>query len=88
MRFDPSRSILAGMDLGVLQARLNQMQGDYLDLMSGRKAVSANYAQDDGAKSVTYTTANIGELSQAILLLQAQLGIVTRPRAPFRVRFR
>ena len=44
MRFNPAHSLLAGMDTGVLQARLNQMQSDYLDLSSGRKVQSANYA--------------------------------------------
>lgn len=87
MRFDPSQSILAGMDTSVLQARLAQMQGDFLDLQSGRKVVSATYASGDGTKGVVYTAANLADLVQAIQLLQAQLGIVCRPRRAFRIRF-
>ena len=86
-RFDPSRSLLAGMDTSVLQARLTQMQADYLDLMSGRKAVTAAYAQGDGSKSVTYTMASIDKLTAAIRLLQAQLGIISQPRRALSVSF-
>ncbi len=87
MRFDPSRSLLAGMDTTTLQARLAQMQGDYLDLQSGRKLESASYTQGDGGKTVSYSRANLGALAQAIQLLQAQLGLVDRPRSAFNIRF-
>lgn len=87
MRYDPSRSILAGMDDTVLRAQLAQMQQDYLDLSSGRKVVSGSYTQGDGAKSVTYTQTNIGQLIMAIRQLQAQLGIVCTPRYAIRPRF-
>jgi len=80
-------SLFAGMDTAVLQARLNQMQLDYLDLSAGRKVVSASYTQGDGAKSVSYTRANLGELAMAIRMLQQQLGIVTRARRPIRPVF-
>ncbi len=86
-RYDPSRSILAGMDTSVLQARLAQMQQDYLDLSSGRRVMSAAYAQGDGSKSVTYTMANIGQLVMAIRQLQAQLGIIEAPRRAIRPVF-
>ena len=86
-RFDPSRSLLAGMDDSVLRARLAQMQQDYLDLSSGRKPQSAAYSQGDGSKSITYTVANIGQLTIAIRQLQAQLGIITSPRGALRPRF-
>lgn len=85
--FDPTTSILAGMDTSVLQARLNQMQLDYLDLYSGRRLESASYAQGDGTRAVTYTKANLGDLGQAIRLLQTQLGIVSRGRHAFGPRF-
>lgn len=86
-RFDPSRSLLAGMDTSVLQARLTQMQQDYLDLSSGRRIMSASYAQGDGSKSVTYSMSNIGQLTMAIRQLQAQLGIIDSPRGAIGIRF-
>ncbi len=86
-RYDPSRSVLAGMDTSVLRARLQQMQLDYLDLTSGTKVQSATYAQGDGSKGVVYTRANIAELTMAIRQLQAQLGIVCSPRRAIGVRF-
>jgi hypothetical protein len=86
-RFNPAASILAGMDTTVLQAQLQQLQQAYLDLSSGAKGESYSYTQGDGSKAITYTRANLGALTQAIQLLQQQLGIVNRPRRPFRVRF-
>lgn len=87
MRYDPSRSLLAGMDTTVLQQRLTQMQQDYLDISSGRKVRSAAYTQGDGSKTVTYTEATIGQLAMAIRQLQAQLGIISSPRRAIGVRF-
>ncbi len=87
MRFNPQTSLLAGMDISVLQSRLAQMQQDYLDLMSGTKVVSASYTQGEGGKSVTYDRTNIAQLSTAIRQLQAQLGIIDRPRRAIGVRF-
>lgn len=86
-RFDPSLSILAGMDTSVLRQQLSLMQQDYLDLSSGRKVESASYAQGDGAKSVKYTVATIGQLAMAIRQIQAQLGIIPSPRRAIVVRF-
>lgn len=87
MRFNPQTSVLAGMDPSVLQARLAQMQQDYLDLMSGAKVVSASYTQGEGGKSVTYDRTNIAQLTMAIRQLQAQLGIICSPRRAIGVRF-
>ncbi|MBN9143745.1 MULTISPECIES: gpW family head-tail joining protein [unclassified Novosphingobium] len=87
MRFNPQTSVLAGMDTSVLQARLAQMQQDYLDLMSGAKVVSASYTQGEGGKSVTYDRTNIAQLTIAIRQLQAQLGIICSPRRAIGVRF-
>ena len=86
-RFDPSRSILAGMSPAVLQVQLNAMQQAYLDLSTGAKGESYSYTQGQGAKAVTYTRANLAQLTQAIQLVQAQLGIIDRPRRAFSVRF-
>ena len=87
MRFNPQTSLLAGMDTSILQSRLTQMQQDYLDLMSGAKMISASYTQGEGGKSVTYDRTNIAQLSAAIRQLQAQLGIIDRPRRAIGVRF-
>lgn len=87
MRYDPSSSVLAGMDAAMLRQRLAQMQQDYLDLSSGRKLQSASYTQGDGAKSISYTQASITQLTMAIRQLQAQLGIIGSPRRAIGVRF-
>ena len=87
MRYDPSKTILAGMDASVLQARLAQLQQAYLDLSSGAKGETYSYTQGDGAKSVTYSRANIGQLTMAIRQIQAQLGIICAPRSALRPRF-
>jgi hypothetical protein len=86
--FDPATSLLAGMDPTALQTQLARLQQAYLDLSSGARGESYSYTQGDGAKAVTYTRANLPALVQAIRLVQAQLGVITRPRRALRVRFR
>jgi hypothetical protein len=86
-RFDPSKSILAGMDTTLLQARLTAMQQLYLDVSAGGKIESGTYTQGDGSKSVSYSKANLSELGMAIRLLQAQLGIIRTPRRAISFRF-
>jgi hypothetical protein len=87
MLYDPSTSILAGLDQTYLQVQLTAMQQAYVQLRSGKAVVSVSYTQGDGAKSVTYRTADMGSLAVAIRELQAQLGIVCQPRRAFGVRF-
>lgn len=87
-RFDPSSSLLAGMDTTVLNARLTQMQNDYLDISAGRKVVSASYTQGDGGKNVTYDRTTLPQLAMAIRLLQQQLGIISQGRHALSVGFR
>lgn len=87
MSFDPTTSLLAGMDTSVLQAQLAKLQQAYLDLSSGNKGESYSYTQGDGPRSVTYTRGNLADLVQAIRLLQAQLGIIPHARRALRVRF-
>lgn len=70
-------SILDGIDLSALQTRLASMQQAYLDLMSGAKIEVASYAQGDGSKTVTYTRANIADLTQAIIGVQTQIDRLT-----------
>lgn len=86
-RFDPDSSILAGMDTTVLQQRLQAAQQAYLDLSTGAKGETFSYTMADGAKSVTYTRANMADLVQAIRLMQSQLGLVHNPRRALGVSF-
>jgi hypothetical protein len=86
--FDPTSSLLAGRPTAQLQLDLASAQQAYLDLMTGAKGESFSYTQGDGAKSVTFTRANISELAAVIQLLQMQLGVVTRARRPIQFRFR
>jgi hypothetical protein len=86
--YNPSTSIFAGMSTAQLQAALASAQQAYLDLSTGAKVQAATYTQADGSKSVTYTRADLGALTALIKQLQAQLGIITRPRRPIGFRFR
>lgn len=70
-------SILDGVPLDVLRAQLAQMQAAYLALMTGSKPESASYTQADGSRSITYTRANIGDLVQGIVGVQAQIAKLT-----------
>jgi hypothetical protein len=84
-------SILDGVDVGILQSRLASLQQAYLDLSSGARGETYSYTQGEGAKSVTYTRANLGDLTQAILLVQTQIdrvnGVRNHRRAPLRPYF-
>ena len=66
-------SIFDGIDVTALRLRLASMQTDYLDLLQGRKVESASYAQGDGNRAVTYTKANLGDLTQAIIAVQTAI---------------
>lgn len=79
--FNPAKSILAGRSTDKLQTDLDAAQTAFLALSSGTKGESFSYTQGDGAKSVTYTRGNLGDLVKLIELLQAQLGIVEPRRA-------
>lgn len=85
--FDPTTSILAGMSTDVLQAALASAQQAYLDLQTGAKVVTVSYGQGETTKAVTYTPATIAGLTSLVRTLQAQLGIVCRPRRAIGFRF-
>lgn len=85
--FDPATSIFAGMSTPQLQAALTAAQTAYTTLLTGNKPVTVSYTQGDGAKSVTYGKAEIGSLTMLIRQLQAQLGVIPRPRRAIGVRF-
>ena len=75
------------MSRDALQQALNAAQQAYIDLSTGAKGESYSYSQGDGARAVTYSKANIGELSALIRQLQQQLGLICRARRPLRFRF-
>ncbi|AVF34851.1 gpW family head-tail joining protein [Rahnella sikkimica] len=86
--FDPNSSLLAGaLTRDQLTAALTTAQQAYLDLSSGAKGVSFSYAQGDGTRAVSYQQTDIAQLTAFIQLLQAQLGIVRRPRRTLRFRY-
>ncbi|STJ26687.1 gpW [Citrobacter braakii] len=85
--FRPNNSVLAGMTRAQLQEALNAAQAAYVNLMTGQQGVSFSYAQGDGTRSVTYQQTSLPQLMAFIQLLQAQLGIVPRPRRPIRFRY-
>lgn len=86
--FSPNSSLLAGaMPREQLMAALASAQKAYIELSSGAKGVSFSYSQGDGTRSVTYQQTDIGQLVALIQLLQAQLGIVKRPRTALRFRY-
>jgi hypothetical protein len=87
MAFNPNRSLLAGVQTSALRQALANAQQAYLDLSTGAKGESFSFSQGDGARAVTYTKANLADLSALIQTLQAQLGIVTQPRRAIRFRF-
>jgi hypothetical protein len=76
---------LTGIDPATLRQWLTEAQKAYHTLLIGGQGVSYNYTQGDGNKSVTYTKADLPNLSGHIAQLQAALGIGTR-RA-FRIRY-
>lgn len=80
-------SIFAGLDQSTLQAWLLSAQTALIDLQTGSKVVTVGYAQGDGSKNVTYTQARLGDLTMLIRQLQAELGIIRRPRRALGVRF-
>lgn len=82
--YDPQHSILTGLDQPTLQRMLAQAQQAYFDLSTGGKLETVAYTQGDGSKSVTYTRAQLGNITQLILQLQAQLGLRRVGRRPFR----
>ena len=87
MYSNQNRGLLAGMQTSALRQALAKAQQAYTDLMTGAKGESYSYTQGDGSKSVTYTKANLPDLAAFIQSLQAQLGIVARPRRAMRVSF-
>ena len=87
MRFDPNRSIMAGVPTSTLETWLLNAQTAYTNIALGSIAESVSYAQGNGRRSVTHTRANHTQLVALIMLLQRQLGLVG-PRHALRPTFR
>ena len=86
--FNLNTSLLAGsMTDEQLRDALQKAQQAYIDLTTGSRGVSFSYSQGDGTRSVSYQQSSLADLLALIQLLQAQLGIVARPRKPVRFRF-
>lgn len=86
--FNRNTSLLAGgMTDEQLKDALQKAQQAYIDLTTGSRGVSFSYTQGDGTRSVSYQQSSLADLLALIQLLQAQLGIVARPRKPVRFRF-
>ncbi|ELN4044879.1 TPA: gpW family head-tail joining protein [Raoultella terrigena] len=86
--FNRKTSLLAGsMTDEQLRDALQKAQQAYIDLTTGSRGVSFSYSQGDGTRSVSYQQSSLADLLALIQLLQAQLGIVARPRKPVRFRF-
>lgn len=86
--FNRNTSLLAGsMTDEQLRDALQKAQQAYIDLTTGSRGVSFSYSQGDGTQSVSYQQSSLADLLALIQLLQAQLGIVARPRKPVRFRF-
>ena len=85
---NPKSSLLAGLlTAEQLQEALTKAQLAYLDLGAGEKGVSFSYSQGDGTRSVSYQQTDMTWLKSQIQLLQAQLGIVPRPRRALGIRY-
>ncbi|HHT0558347.1 TPA: gpW family head-tail joining protein [Klebsiella pneumoniae] len=86
--FNRNTSLLAGsMTDEQLRDAQQKAQQAYIDLTTGSRGVSFSYSQGDGTRSVSYQQSSLADLLALIQLLQAQLGIVARPRKPVRFRF-
>ncbi|HFD8837216.1 TPA: gpW family head-tail joining protein [Salmonella enterica] len=86
--FKPENSLLAGsMTRAQLLDALTAAQQAYTELSTGAKGVSFSYTQGDGTRSVTYLPTELSHLMSFIQLLQAQLGIVRKPRRALRFRY-
>lgn len=86
--YTPATSILAGMPVASLQSALSVAQQAYLDISTGAKAVTIQYSQGDGGRSVTYQMSNLANLVALIKQLQMQLGIVRSARRAPRFIYR
>ena len=68
----------AGMPTATLQAALLQAQNALIAVVTGKQAVTVEYAEGQGHRQVVYNRTNAEELRVLIRDLQAALGLRTR----------
>ena len=76
--FIPRLNNFSGVPKPTLEQWLAESQQALHDLSTGAKGESFSYTQGDGAKSVTYTRADIGALQAHINALLYALGMRRR----------
>ena len=76
--FTPRLNNFSGVPQATLQQWLTESQQALHDLSTGAKGESFSYTQGDGAKSVTYTRADLGALQAHINALLYALGLRRR----------
>lgn len=85
--FNPNTSLLAGVDTVTLQGWLSDAQAALAKLSTGTQEVTIIVTGGGQHREVTYARPDMGALSNWIRMLQAQLGIITRPRRAIGVSF-
>lgn len=79
--------LLYGMTNEQLAAQFTALQTAIFNLMSGRREVTVSYAQGDGAKSVTYTNADLAGMQMLLRYIGNKLGYPMRRRRAIGVVF-
>lgn len=85
--FDPNTSILTGVSTPVLQGWLADAQAAMARFSTGAQEVTVIVTGGGQHREVTFAKTDLGTLTQWIRLLQAQLGLITRPRRAIGVSF-
>lgn len=85
--FNPSTSLLAGVDTATLQGWLADAQSALARLSTGAQEVTVIVTGGGQHREVTFAKPDMGALTQWIRMLQAQLGIIHNGRRAIAVRF-
>jgi hypothetical protein len=83
MRFDPQKTIFAGMSIPAAKILLANAQAAYVELMMGRHVTVAGYE----GKSASFAPTDPAKLTEFIGLLQAYISGI-RDRRPIRPYYR
>ena len=79
-------SVLDGLSVLDLQARLTAMQLALLDMQAGKFVSRVSYTQGEGGRTVEFAVTSIADLTQAILSLQSQIDRLNGVAGPARRR--
>lgn len=85
--FNPNASILAGVPTVTLQQWLLDAQTALAKLSTGTREMTIIVTGGGQHREVTYAKSDMGSLTQWIGLLQAQLGLINRPRRAIGLSF-